>query len=412
MKLLSTLVSVVSCSLSPVGVNTRWSPVEFDRKMILTKDQNLENTRFGVYHVGDHLFTTADSVVFVLNRNVPEEMLKDAWDSDDEDIPPPPPSEFELSLLEFEVVERFPKSLSELVEPMRLVAKYSNDCRARRSEGVHSATAELIEEYELMMLLNDLQITPRAYDLSHPSKLGDCVPNKVTSNFAKVNSCEDANVRLLTMDLVGEVVEVLVSNLYPMSEERKYHVNRVLQAGIATIELLRKLHNAGYVHGDIHGGNIAAREPGSWDLSDLILIDLGKSGPIGSARTDYLSMNFVLASPWHWETPILNTRDDLFRAVQMVADLLGMGEYQGRLEKALMKAFKKLYKIEDEPKLYAAWAEIKKNTPFFDESRNILRGAGYDAISYTFNDLKEYLLDTAKPDYEHIIGAFRSLIRK
>ena len=65
------------------------------------------------------------------------------------------------------------------------------------------------------------------------------------------------------MQLVGDVLDDIVQMHFDRDDNVVHHVNGVLEAGIATIELVRKLHQAGYVHGDIHGGNVAVRDPGT-----------------------------------------------------------------------------------------------------------------------------------------------------
>ncbi len=123
------------------------------------------------------------------------------------------------------------------------------------------------------------------------------------------------------------------------------------------MELIEQLHDAGIMHNDIHGGNIAFRSPlgdtqwggpNSDDLPDLVLIDFGFSSffppDMGSARQTSQetidSFNKVFVSPWQMTLSREGRRDDVYRLVQLLADLMTITWKRGlykRLQECVWK---------------------------------------------------------------------------
>jgi serine/threonine protein kinase len=124
-------------------------------------------------------------------------------------------------------------------------------------------------------------------------------------------------------------------------------VRTIIGAGRRTIELLKQLYDAGFIHGDVHSGNVAMRS------GQLILMDFGFShffpemNPYTRIDLSKTSLTRPLLSPWHLNGSQIGRRDDVFRAIETTADLLGKfynNMYDGR-NGELLQGFKANEKI-------------------------------------------------------------------
>ena len=99
-----------------------------------------------------------------------------------------------------------------------------------------------------------------------------------------------------------------------------------VRIGIEVIQLLQRLHAAGVVHGDLHAGNICRRRAAP---NPLTLIDFGFASFVAAETDDFRpgagNLTWVHRSltPWQLEGHRFVRRDDVYKAVYMVARLIG-----------------------------------------------------------------------------------------
>lgn len=215
-----------------------------------------------------------------------------------------------------------------------LVIKYDNTCR-RIHRNSHPWRDSLYSEYIIMKAIEPLGISPRAVSLSEatfPTLAEWKTDPRITRKDPAFCVEKLAHVRALIMERTGMS---LADFRYSFGQPTVPYLLLTLQIGIKTIELIETLHNAGFVHGDIHPGNVAIRYVGkeATKKPDLVLLDFGFSrffpSEYGkelhdfhpSISTDHLEQS--LLSPWQFH-PLSRTgrRDDIYRALELVLSIM------------------------------------------------------------------------------------------
>lgn len=279
------------------------------------------------------------------------------------------------------------------------VIKYYNDCFERSIHQV-PAVHPLVHEFAVMRTLSGYGIVPEVEYVSPEADLGRAggrmspasstssdserlTPSNRVKTQSWVNITPErcaalgTKIRFLVMDEVGMSVSAYMQerarNL-PVS-----HLADILRISIKIMDLLNRLHNRGFVHGDFHGGNVAFRrrtdDPSSIDAvaDDLVLIDFGLAeffiDKVGATSFSFKrrDLGLRLLSPWHLEDTRLGPRDDVFRALETIASWLTRGlssqYFQIMLDKTLgenpLKPGEKL-----KPTQYQL-ADIKKSLNYF-----------------------------------------------
>ena len=231
-----------------------------------------------------------------------------------------------------------------------VIAKYTNDC-SRRLRGMETDVFP-IDEFVYMSVFNQTGITPNVYGLSEPAAVvrGSPKTNSMTMD-AKEEKCIaiGAKVRLLVQARAGMEIAQYVAWLRVKYPDNKRFLRAILALGWKTVKLLQQLHVRGVIHDDVHWGNIMFKTPKAspeeYDLTKdkLVLVDLGYAryfpGEIGSADRVPIRQgaNALLASLWnlnHWRT---GRRDDLYRAMEMIAVILSDGAMDKGINKILAK---------------------------------------------------------------------------
>ena len=177
-------------------------------------------------------------------------------------------------------------TLDGAAEPV--VAKYTNDCSRRARGDTRGVPAD---EFIFLSAISDAGIAPQVYAISAPAAVHrDSLDGSPKTRSKKVEEsleiCVAAGttVRLLIEEKAGMSVREYVKLLRARGPpDSKAFIRSVLTLGWKSVDLIRRLHSRGIIHGDIHGGNILFK--GSkltyteYNVvrDDLVLVDFGFS---------------------------------------------------------------------------------------------------------------------------------------
>lgn len=265
-------------------------------------------------------------------------------------------------------------------EKANLVIKYTNDYSARRWR--NSAIHPLLHEYAFLRVLQDSGIVPKTYFLSGASNLPSVFPpcikvrsrNLRDSQLFQKRVTAGTQVRFMVQDKVGPSVNDYFRRLNQSkaaAAERNLVVNAVAIA-IKALDLIRRLHQRGIIHGDVHGGNIAFKNPvvrmtDSLTDLDLVLIDFGHAvffpDQIGTPEKvpPDLSLTHWYLSPWQLRNFRKGRRDDVIRVIEQMADWLSNGGVRSGFDALCSRESSDLAKRE-------IAADIKEHLSFFKPS--------------------------------------------
>jgi hypothetical protein len=220
------------------------------------------------------------------------------------------------------------------------VFKFETNCLAKRINNkcpeCNSIVNEepLLTEYVISQIVCG-SICPRIFAVSGPEMIPE-VSNNPLFTILKPRIGEtpcwrlNSTFRFVEEEVVGQSVESIFSA--KMSQiDRAFLASRVF---IQIVTLLENLHDQGFVHGDIHVGNVVQRSTTSLDL-DLVLIDFGLSKffpvEIGTnPRIDpiiYSGLSPSLLSRYQLAGFRTTRRDDLYRAFEIFLTLVSGFEY-------------------------------------------------------------------------------------
>ena len=222
-----------------------------------------------------------------------------------------------------------------------VVVKYTNDC-AERLFGSEEQMHPLEKDFAFLAVLNETSLVPATYYLSAESRICDHTRfvGRVMSELLQVkfDECRNAGtaVRYMVQEKAGIAIHDFFDRFQRESSPQEY-IKSVLKAGISIVYKLAQLHSKGIVHNDIHASNILLRSHQQdfvsveWD--DLVFIDLAYADFFpANVRADKKlepprsDMRRYVLSPWQLEGHRPGPRDDVYRAIQMVAHLLSRGE--------------------------------------------------------------------------------------
>ncbi len=235
------------------------------------------------------------------------------------------------------------------------VIKYTNTCASMISghiERFQHVDDPLRDEYLILKAIEHLGIAPKAVSLSLafvPSESDWLLPDfRIMSDFfhhypddRKKCPLYASHVRAIVETKLGVNVSDFIRRLYPLNGRKLDGIimATALNTGLSIIKLLEKLHSAGFIHADVHVGNIVLRDPffsmnnlklhkQNYIAPELALIDFGLSvfypSEIGSnhRKSNPGSLNPRLLSPWHLGKSRIGRRDDIYRALEVTAQLL------------------------------------------------------------------------------------------
>ena len=176
---------------------------------------------------------------------------------------------------------------------------------------------------------------------------------------SKVCEVDGSTARMLLMEKFGGVDLEAFFARFRASRGVEY-IQAVLTIGLKSLNLVKRLHARGIVHGDIHPGNILFKTDKNlaatdWRTDDLVLIDLGLASffpdevdhsefaPHARARSN----PFVL-SHWELDSQRPGRRDDVFRLFEMLAVFLS----EWRIDKGIQ------YRIAGLQRMYAGQLRV------------------------------------------------------
>jgi tRNA A-37 threonylcarbamoyl transferase component Bud32 len=229
-----------------------------------------------------------------------------------------------------------------------VVVKYVTDCHLRmKDEDLSVDRHPLVREWKFLSILNGTTITPNVYYLSPPAVLRSRAFG--TSRFmgAYLRDNMDQCMRL------GTHLRYMVQEKIPGRSFHKYvkkFVHRhdssftkdLLILFQPMLRLLKALHTKGIVHGDMHGGNVMLTELPDY-RSRITFIDFehaefmaeGFEKPPTGHPADDLNVEYL--SPWQLQGFRKGPRDDIYRAVEMLARALSRNRFGAGLRDHLSK---------------------------------------------------------------------------
>ena len=236
--------------------------------------------------------------------------------------------------------------------PVR-VGKYMSNCYAQESLGIDED--ELEKEYNFLLALNNTGITPNVYELVPSQQLAGCFYYVAISGFVMQNPqmCQWSNLTSMTLELLGPELGDMYRPphganstgwIAEVVDEKSAlgFAKGVLSVGVKLVSQVSRLHSFGILHGDVHPSNVAflLKPEGQpydpvddqivlFDFDSAQLIEANPDAPIAKRRMR--ALREVLLSPWHLRNERLGRRDDVFRALQVVAEGLTGAEYNGRI---------------------------------------------------------------------------------
>ena len=211
---------------------------------------------------------------------------------------------------------------------------------------------DVTTEYYYLTKLDGKGIAPRALYLSRGTRLtnphdvfefdsnGKVVGSKTRklnmdfSSWEAGKTCVGGRVRYMVMEQVGSSIEkILEENPNGLS------LHEALETGAQMIELIERLHKAGYVHRDVHSGNFAR---GVGEDKSLYLIDYGLSSHSNAITTDgivspwyerfdgpLMALFHSHLSPWEMQGYMSSYRDDFVRTLGLIGALIhGSASYE------------------------------------------------------------------------------------
>lgn len=262
------------------------------------------------------------------------------------------------------------------------VIKYTNSCLYASnlpSEdlwSVYRHADTLVDEYVIMKVVEGSLIAPKAHRLSVPVLVGSQSvwdKNPKLQIDASRETCYWYAAKLFVRGIIEDKVGPSVENFFLREQKWWFREDETpraqivallslgLRIGVKVMGLVEELHSHGFLHNDVHSGNVAfvTTPIVPYQSPDLVLIDFGHSGfyptEMGNDTTSSThGLSLGLLSPWHLQRIRKGRRDDVYRTVEMVADILTR-KWDGSLSDVRAK-------LEDDRD---DMIKLKQEAPFF-----------------------------------------------
>jgi hypothetical protein len=147
-----------------------------------------------------------------------------------------------------------------------------------------------------------------------------------------------ANLRFL---LVERLEYITLEEFRDTFDDKVLDIYTAMSVGIGLIQTLERLHAQNIVHGDIHSGNVLGKMGNARRVPDLKLIDFGRSfRSIENPDKCPIFPLFTHYSYWytHWQMEgyCWGKRDDVYKAIQVIAMLMNDKDESWSFEEDLM----------------------------------------------------------------------------
>ena len=194
------------------------------------------------------------------------------------------------------------------------VVKYQVDCSGR---GFHSLT----RDFHFLKLLEPAGISPRAKILSGEQPIVTVGTSRVLSFKMDDEDWEDClrkgypPVRYMIIERMGQSVHEFISKHGTLS------LRDSARLGVHLMRTIQRLHSLGFIHGDIHHGNVLFH-PGNNIDRGVVLIDFefAKRLDTNDVKLRPIPTHpHALHTPWVFQGDPPSYRDDVFRAVEVLA---------------------------------------------------------------------------------------------
>jgi hypothetical protein len=266
-----------------------------------------------------------------------------------------------------------------------LVIKYQADCD--RDTPFHP----LLRDHWFLNALSDTGFVPRSYFISPATRYTSIITQKTEFELSPQSrrTCMDAQrtVRFMVMDKVGE-------NLFNYTLKQGGNIEFGIKVMKWLMRSLQEIHDRGFIHGDIHGGNVVFLRPGS---SDLGLIDFGlgvyeeEIGNNNPRPYNMLQDVHCYHSLWELYGFRLSFRDDVYKTLLLGAYLINGVSWLDYCQ-ALQQS--------QEAMLYFKETSFLFEYPGGPKLQSRIRGPLETLLSYVRGNLRDI---QDKPDYEYMI---------
>jgi hypothetical protein len=294
-----------------------------------------------------------------------------------------------------------------------VVVKYGNNCEPRTVDAKSRYSSDklpsadlLVMEYVVMALMGPLGVSPKVYALSAPGvPLGGWKLDKRLATMDEgFGNCADqhAMVRGMVMDRIHSDLEEYVEKV----KEPVQNFLSALKGAKGTVEKLRILHEYGFIHGDIHAGNVALKTSDGFEIT---LIDFGLArffpAEIGAPEEGLAKIDPAIdlshLSPWQLGGSRIGRRDDVYRAIEMVVRVILKGDvykeflYHHAGEAAAMARFKMTKKL---------FEGAEKNVCELMSMESIHCHSAMAELDAAIDTVRKTASVDDEPDYETIIN--------
>ena len=221
--------------------------------------------------------------------------------------------------------------------------------------------------------------------------------------------CKGATIRLSVQERGGD-------SMKSFREKSPVTLVQAMKFGRQLIGLLVKLHSIGISHGDIHPGNVVFSEMTGRDLGEdpIALIDFGMAKYYVEEMGEYRKKNeignraLVLLSPWELNKRRATRRDDVYRAIELVAFLLRGKEFSDALE-TIQEDEVSIKYLKQNGRLFDPELIVGKNSKKLSDPYSSLKDSQRKEISNMLQAMLSRVLSlqyTEEPDYAGIMNAF------
>lgn len=249
---------------------------------------------------------------------------------------------------------------------------------------------EMTREYALGAFIGEAGIGPSVQFLSGPALWTGAFTNKFSDK--KRRECtlyerKKASVRFMIMDKVGLTVNEIMKNSMEHNRGTLKYLEVVISLVRNSLKKISELHALGIVHGDIHGSNIALKDPevvleSFTGDEEILLIDFGMSGFVHRSPLTNRGAAYPMLSIWQLEDEgILGFRDDVFRLFESLANYISAR----RLGKLMTRVGSEIYSQSSESRR-ETYREMKAKLNYFSVTKKI----SFKQFNIGFDSFKGY----------------------